>query len=69
MKFLFRFQLQFLCAPKQLRKVKVNVSNALSFLNRFQFMTQGLNALAKTLKKENFLLLEDQFTQTNPEVE
>ena len=32
-------------------------------------MAQGLDALAKTLKKEDFLILKDHFTQANPEVD
>ena len=47
----------------------VKVSHALRFLDSFQFMGQSLDALAKTLKKEDFLLLKDHFTQTNPEVD
>ena len=46
----------------------VKISNALRFLDSFQFMAQGLDTLAETLKKEDFLLLKDHFTQTNPEV-
>ena len=32
-------------------------------------MAQGLDDLAKTLKKEDFLLLKYHFTQTSPEVD
>ena len=47
----------------------VKVSNAQRFLDSFQFMAQGLDALAKTLKKKDFLLLKDHFTQTNPDAD
>ena len=47
----------------------VKVSNALRFLDSFQFIAQGLDVLAETLKKEDFLLLKDHFTETDPEVD
>ena len=53
--------------PKKGKVVKV--SHALRFLDSFQFMAHSLDALAKTIKKEDFLFLNDHFTQTNPEVD
>ena len=44
----------------------VKVSNTLRFLDSFQFMSQSLDSLAKTLKKEDFALLKHYFTETSP---
>ena len=43
----------------------VKVSNTLRFLDSFQFMSQSLDSLAKTLKKEDFALLKHYFTSPN----
>ena len=44
----------------------VKVLNTLRFLDSFQFKSQSLDSLAKTLKKEDFALLKHYFTKTSP---
>ena len=47
----------------------VKISNALRFLDSFQFMTQSLDSLAKTLKKEDFALLKEHFSSVYPQLD
>ena len=44
----------------------VKVWNTLRFLDKFQFLPQSLDSLAKTLKKTDFALLKHYFTETSP---
>ena len=47
----------------------VTITNSIRFLDSFQFMSQSLDSLAKTLAQDDFKLLKNFFTATNPAVD
>ena len=49
------------CQTKWIRKINFNINNKLAFINSFQFLYSSLGSLFKTLGKDGFKYLSQEF--------